>query len=94
MTLEDEFTELVTKHKQEIEAMLREASDALDEAVQLSEEYGIPFNSQISFLSQGYTPTSFKDKFDKLDHEMVCDLTGCYPGGEYGGDGWEHSAVC
>lgn len=93
-TLEDEFAALVTAHKEEITEKLREASMALNEAVQLSEKYGIPFMSHISFLSQGYTPRSFEAKFGELEEDVVCHLTDCYPGGEYGGDGWEHSAVC
>ena len=92
--LEEEFTNLVSEHKAEIEAKLKEASAALDEAVKLSEQYGIPFHSRISFLSQGYTPDSFDKKFGELDSDIVSELTDVYPGGEYGGTGWEHSAVC
>lgn len=93
-SLEEEFTGLVKEHKSEIEDKIKEARQALSEAVKLSEKYGIPFHSGISFLSQGYTPSSFEDKFGELDTDVVSDLTDVYPGGEYGGTGWEHSAVC
>lgn len=93
-SIEKEFEDLVNAHKAEIQAKVTEASKVLDEAVALSEKYGIPFYAQVSFLSQSYTPDSYYEKFGDLDKDTVNDLTDCYPGGEWGGSGWEHSAVC
>lgn len=93
-TLEDEFLKIVNEHKDEIQAKLKEASAALSAAVDLAEKYGVPFYSNISFLSQSYTPTSYYEKFPELERDVVGDLIDVYPGGEWGGDGWEHSAVC
>jgi len=92
MTLEDKFTKLVEDHRQEIDDKIKEACAVLDEAVKLSEQYGIPFYSSISFLSQSYFPKSYEAEFGTLDHNFVCDLTNSYPSGY--GPGWEHSAVC
>lgn len=66
------------------------ASAALDEAVAISEETGIPLDAGISPLSQCYIPQSMQEKFPDVDREFMTELAGAY--GEY--DGWQHSAVC
>ena len=73
-----------------IKAKLKLASDYLDEAVKVSEETGIAFNSNISFLNQSYMPYSTCEKFPKVDRGFINDITeSC---NDY--DGWEHSAIC
>lgn len=94
MSLEEDFTKIVEEHKAEIDAKVKEAIKALDEAVELAEKYGIPFSPSISFLSQTYTPESYYAKFSDLDSSTVYDIAEVYPGGEWGEAGWEHSAVC
>ena len=65
----------------------------LSEAVALSEEHGIPFNSEVSFLGQSYFPNSFKEKYKgELDSDLVYSITDA--SSEYGYGGWEHSDVC
>lgn len=73
-----------------IDEKLAIASAALDEAVAISEETGVPFSAYISPLSQSYLPNSFSEKFPELDSLFANDLAGAY--GEY--EGWQHSAVC
>lgn len=94
LKLEQEFTDVVNKHRSEIEDQLKIASKAIAKAEKLSEKYGIPFYSNVSPLGQNYTPASFDEKFGELDHDMVYEIADIYPGGEYHTEGWEHSAVC
>jgi hypothetical protein len=93
-TLEEEFTEIVSNHKAEIEAKVSEARHALSEAVELSEKYGIPFRPPISFLRNSYYPRSFNAKFGALDEETVSELTGAWRSYYAEDAGWKHSAVC
>lgn len=96
--LDDRDTELERKFRllcdsagEEIQAELNKACDHLSKAVKISEKYGVPFSSGISFLSQSYFPGSFNSQFEDIDKEFVSGLTDAYS--EYG-EGWEHSAVC
>jgi hypothetical protein len=66
------------------------ASKYLQEAVDISEETGVPFDTNISFLSQSYRPGSTDERFPEVDYAFVKEVTECY--NEY--EGWEHSAVC
>lgn len=99
--LEQEFKDLYDAHIKEINEQITIAREAIRKAEAISDAYGIPFGSDITPLGMGYTPDSFYEKFgvdeegdDKLNKNFVCELTGSWPGGEYGGSGWEHSAVC
>lgn len=76
-------------HKRIFEKMAT-ARAALQEAVKISEETGIPFRAGVSPLSQSYIPNSLGDKFPDIDRSFVHDIAEAY--GEY--DGWQHSAVC
>jgi hypothetical protein len=90
--LEEEFKAALKIAKDKINAKLAEAMDALVEAENISEEYGIPFHSNISPLSQTYTPASYKKKFGDIP-DIVDELSNWDNApGEY--EGWEHSAVC
>lgn len=73
-----------------IDAKMDAAYAALQEAVKISEETGIPFGASISPLSQSYIPNSLQEKFPDIDREFYSELAGAY--GEY--EGWQHSAVC
>lgn len=91
--LEREFRLTARTADDKIQAYLDEASDALRKATALSEALGVPFNSNISFLSQCYFPRSFGEKFDGINSSFVSDITQTY--NEYDRSyGWEHSAVC
>lgn len=92
-SLEEEFIRLVNDHKAEIDAKVKEASTALDKAVKLSNQYGIPFRPEISFLRNSYYPRSFYDKFSDLDRDVVSDITSAWISYD-DSPGWEHSAVC
>jgi hypothetical protein len=88
--LEKEFKESAEKYSRLIAAKVAQACQLLSEACAISEEHGIPFDSNISFLSQGYVPDSFATKFKGLDREIMYEVTGVY--NEY--EGWQHSQVC
>ncbi len=90
--LEEEFRSIVEEHQIEIDLKLSEASKALAEAEALSEKYGIPFDSSVSRLGQGYTPVSFQDKFAALNREFVYEVCGAST--DNYSEGWQHSAVC
>ena len=73
-----------------IDEKLSEARRALQEAVKISNETGIPFRASVSPLSQCYIPESLSEKFPDLDKSAAYEMAEAY--GEY--DGWQHSAVC
>lgn len=89
--LELEFKKVVENHQSEIDEKLKEAADALDKAVELSEKYGIPFYSRVSPLGQCFYPDSFGDKFSDVSRDLVQELCETYS--EYE-NSWDHSAVC
>jgi hypothetical protein len=90
--LEREFRTEANAHLNEIFVKANAASDLLAEAVALSEKYGIPFQSPVSFLGQSYFPNTFKQKYKGVDTSFVYSVT--YASSEYGYGGWEHSDVC
>lgn len=91
--LEKEFTTLVGSVTKQIRAKVDEARVALNEAISLSETYGVPFRAGLSPLAQGYIPKSFaQGKFRLLDKEFIRDISGVYD--EYNEPGWQFSAVC
>jgi len=91
--LEKEFLAAKEQAEKEINEKLEVASKALTEAEQISEKYGVPFYSNVSFLSQTYTPNSFSEKFGELDKDWLWEIADSYyPDDDY--PGWQHSAVC
>jgi ribosomal protein L14E/L6E/L27E len=76
--LEREFRNVATEATTKIMEKVRAASKLLQEAVDISEQYGIPFSSEISFLGQPYKPASFEDKFGDIDDDFVDSVTGAY----------------
>jgi len=89
--MERKFRLLCYEAGEKIQKELSKAGDHLNKAIAISEKYGVPFESRISFLSQSYYPGSFREHFDDIDRDFVLGLTDAYS--EYG-EGWEHSAVC
>lgn len=88
--LEREFRLAADSVLAEIRIKLAQSAKLLSEAVKLSEEHGIPFNAEVSFLGQSYTPNSFEEKYDGISSDLVYEITEA--SGEYAG--WEHSDVC
>lgn len=110
--LEEEYNRLVKsveENKAKIEEQLELAGDALNKAVELSEEHGIPFYSGVSFLSQPYVPSTFRQKFENLldydcenddDEEDMEEIDEKMyelfdvSSHDLSEEGWKHSAVC
>jgi site-specific DNA-adenine methylase len=92
--LEKEFEKLYADHNQEIQDKLKEASRLIDEAVKLSEQYGLPFKPEedIMWCNPSYLPHSFKGKFPELDEEFVYTVTDASGYWDYGG--WQSSQTC
>lgn len=90
---EREFRLVALEAQAKIEAKLKLASKALDEAEELAEKYGVPFHSGISPLSQSYFPTTTSEKFPEVSEDFVQEISGAYHS-DYGGEGWQHSSVC
>lgn len=90
--LELEFIIAAKKANELIRKKIEEASKKLQEAIQISEQYGIPFDSEVSPLSNTYTPRSFEDKYGSINKEIMY-LNDFASGSSYS-SGWEHSAVC
>jgi phytoene dehydrogenase-like protein len=89
--MERSFRLIAEEAQEKIDEKLSEASRLLDEAESISEQYGVPFSSGISPLSQSYFPNSFKKKFPDLDMSTAGEIADAH--GEYD-CGWQHSAVC
>ena len=81
----------------EVDALIQEklaiADKAIDEAIAIAEEHGIPFNASVSQLSQSYRTRSFPSKWKGVSEAFADEITDSYSdgGGYYG---WVHSAVC
>lgn len=76
-----------------INEKLAEASRLVSEAVKISEQSGIPFQTDVSHLSNAYFPRSRLQKFPDLDSEFISDVTEAYS--DYDDKtGWSRSAVC
>jgi hypothetical protein len=88
--LERQFRLAVPDAHKRIQEKLALAERYLAEAVEISEETGVAFSADISFLSQSYKPSSFGDKFPDVSEELMQEVTSSY--NEY--EGWQHSAVC
>lgn len=91
--LEEKFKKAQEKAMEEINVCLDNASAELDKAVKISEKYGIPFGSKISFLYQTYRPMSFHEKWKELVNETD-DIYELLDFGLPEDEGWEHSMVC
>lgn len=104
--LENQFNEAAKAAMEKIQKHIDKANEELDKAVKVSEEYGVPFYSSISPLSQAYKPGSFAEKWASNEDESDDDLDdeddssdddNKYYIDEYSYleyEGWQHSAVC
>jgi hypothetical protein len=92
LELERSFVDAVKSHHKEIEEQMDVARKAIDAAVSIAEQYGIPFRG-CAYIEQSYTPTTFRALFKDLDQELVDVQTGVYLDA-YSYGGWTHSQIC
>ena len=85
--LEAEFLKVQKEARVLIDKKLIQLSQALDEAVDISKKYGIPFD--VSTFGYTYTPDSFQEKFDDLDRVWLSQHANTMPT-EY--PGWQSSS--
>lgn len=83
---------------EELKEKLNQLGMLMQEIEQLSERIGIPFDTDISPISNTYTPASMYQMYGKLDDEdldsLLSDL-GVWIDSDYREfGGWEHSAIC
>lgn len=90
--LEREFRNTASQTLSLIQEKVNDAVLALTKAIAISEQYGIPFSSNVSFITQCYVPGSLKSLHPDINRELVNSITDSYTDSEYAG--WEHSAVC
>lgn len=92
-TLDDKFRVAVTKAQKEIEDQLALARASLEDAVAISERYGIPFESEIVNVGRNrtYFPYSFEKKWGDVSIETreEFDIYNCSDGWEY----WSTSSL-
>lgn len=91
--LEREFRKAAIHALEEINKRLAIASNAIDEAEEIAEKYGVPFSADVSPLGQSYFPGSTSSLYENLSKDFIQGITGAYHS-EYGEEGWQHSAVC
>lgn len=89
--LEREFRNSTSEVLSLIKEKVLEAETALNKAVAISEKYGIPFSSSVSFLGQSYTPETMSSLHPDIDQDLIDSITSTYDHCE---SGWQHSAVC
>ena len=90
--LEREFRNTASQTLSLIQERVNDAASALRKAISISEEYGIPFSSNVSFITQCYVPESLASLHPDINRELINSITDSYTDSEYAG--WEHSAVC
>lgn len=89
--MERQFRIALNKANEEMAKHLEAASKSLDKAVKISEKYGIPFDSSISFISNTYTPSTVKELHPKVDDDFINDVSGVWDENQYEYGGWRHS---
>ncbi len=111
--LEEEFKQAIKEYQAVQEKFEKEARGHIDtareelrKAVVVSDKYGVPFYSPISFIGQTYTPESpFNHKLSRMaeklqdsgDEDKELDEALGYWEDEYYKfeyEGWKHSAAC
>lgn len=89
--LEREFRNSASEVLSLIKEKVLEAETALNKAVAISEKYGIPFHSTVSFLGQNYIPETMASLHSDIDQDLIHSISSTYDHCE---SGWQHSAVC
>jgi hypothetical protein len=93
LDLEEEFKAAVEDSRRQIKECLAQAATAIDKAVAISEQHGIPFRMDLDGMpkSRQYMPKSFNRKWKDLDHNLLYDYDFYRddPGWEY----WNSSSL-
>ena len=96
-SLEAKFNAFVNEIQDKISEHLRLAEDELKKAVEISDQTGVPFDTEliINFKSNSYVPTSSKKLKPQFSDEIVDDFLSDY--GYYQlnwkSDGWRSSSL-
>ncbi len=93
----DEYKKAKQEAQEKINKHLNDSHEALDKAIQVSEQYAVPFSSSISPLGQSYRPSSMEKKWGEdniaqLQEYNYENYDEDFELPEY--EGWQHSAVC
>lgn len=94
--LEAEFKHLAESIGKQIAAKIKAAEQALAEATELSNKFGIPFSTTLN--DEGYpnvhVPESYEEKYVELDNQVVADILGIDKDDFENGQGWRKSTWC
>ena len=93
--LEKEFETLYKTFGKEIAAKIQQAEKLMNEAIEIADKYGIPFEVD-SFSNQRgwYVPETYADRFEKLDKDFVMELTDISSYRLGRANGWSYSSIC
>ena len=96
-SLEAKFNAFVNESQDKISEHLRLAEDELKKAVEISDQTGVPFDTEliINFKSNSYVPTSSKKLKPQFSNEIVDDFLSDYGYYQLGwkSDGWRSSSL-
>ena len=96
-SLEAKFNAFVNETQDKISEHLRLAEDELKKAVEISDQTGVPFDTEliINFKSNSYVPTSSKKLKPQFSNEIVDDFLSDYGYYQLGwkSDGWRSSSL-
>lgn len=92
--LETEFLKAIADGKAELDRAILDVETALEKAITIAENHGLPFRINPFFdgdydLDRTFIPASFMQKFKDLDPYFVDDHTNVCPDGERD-IGWEY----
>ncbi len=90
--MEEEFKTLVESVSKEIQNNIETANKYLQIAVDLSKKHGIPFDSNISPISQSYKPNSY-GALTIEQQDIISDVVE-FDSNYYDRNGWQHSRAC
>ncbi len=96
-SLEAKFNAFVNETQDKINEHLRLAEEELKKAVEISNQTGVPFDTEliINFKSNSYVPTSSKKLKPQFSDEIVDDFLSDYGYYQLGwkSDGWRSSSL-
>ena len=96
-SLEAKFNAFVNETQDKINEHLRLAEEELKKAVEISDQTGVPFDTEliINFKSNSYVPTSSKKLKPQFSDEIVDDFLSDYGYYQLGwkSDGWRSSSL-
>lgn len=96
-SLEAKFNAFVNETQDKINEHLRLAEEELKKAVEISDQTGVPFDTElvVNFKSNSYVPTSSKKLKTQFSDEVVDDFLNDYGYYQLGwkSDGWSSSSL-